>query len=124
MTLRNKLGKPQTKRVSHLVLETFVGPRPDGTECCHFPDANPENNDVRNLRWATHIENIADRTISGNAPSGVRHGMARLTPEIVREIRKIREETGMTYIKIGELFGINRAHAGDIVNRVVWKDVD
>lgn len=55
----------KTKRSIHrVVLEAFVGPRPDGMETCHG-DGNPANNRVENLRWDTHSENTKDR---------VRHG--------------------------------------------------
>ena len=42
-------GKPVGKAVHILVLEAFVGARPDGMEGCHG-DGNTENNSVRNLR--------------------------------------------------------------------------
>lgn len=53
-----------SKRAHHyvhrLVLETFVGPPPEGMECRHM-DGNPENNTVENLRWGTRYENIHDQ---------------------------------------------------------------
>ncbi len=51
-------------RVHWLVLETFVGPRPDGLYGCHW-DGDRKNNTVENLRWATPSDNQFDR---------VRHG--------------------------------------------------
>ena len=50
-----------SRRVHTLVLETFVGPKPDGMECCHYPDSNKENNNLNNLRWDTHSENAKDK---------------------------------------------------------------
>ena len=47
-----------------LVLKAFIGPCPDGTECCHN-DGNPANNAISNLRWDTRSGNIFD---------AVRHG--------------------------------------------------
>lgn len=61
-----KNGKPRTHTISHLVLEAFVSPRPEGYEACHHPDPNPENNRVENLRWDTHQENINDRNELAN----------------------------------------------------------
>lgn len=43
-----KDGKVYSKYVHRLVLETFVGPCPDGLECCH-KDGNKSNNDLSNL---------------------------------------------------------------------------
>ena len=50
---------PTTRLVHRLVLESFVGLRPDGTEACHS-DGNPGNNRLDNLRWDTHESNMAD----------------------------------------------------------------
>lgn len=49
----------RTVFVHTLVLEAFVGPRPDGLVCCHG-DGNPQNNTVENLRWGTARENSQD----------------------------------------------------------------
>lgn len=48
------------RTVHTLVLEAFVGPRPDGFDGCHN-DGNPENNRVENLRWDTRSANQQDR---------------------------------------------------------------
>lgn len=53
--------------VHRLVLEAFVGPRPDGTECCHI-DGNASNNHVSNLYWGTKSQNAQDRVRHGNHP--------------------------------------------------------
>jgi hypothetical protein len=58
------LGKSPTLRVATLVLLAFVGPAPEGTECCHN-NGNSLDNRLSNLRWDTHGENILDQ---------VRHG--------------------------------------------------
>lgn len=43
--------------VHALVLEAFVGPKPDGHEADHL-DADPANNALTNLEWSTHSENV------------------------------------------------------------------
>lgn len=48
------------RRVDYLVLEAFIGPRPDGLESCHAPDKTRTNNAVWNVRWDTHQSNMAD----------------------------------------------------------------
>lgn len=50
--------------VHHLVLETFIGPRPNGMECRHL-DGNPTNNRLDNLKWGTHSENELDKIKHG-----------------------------------------------------------
>ena len=54
-------GKVITRSVHDLVLSAFVCPRPEGLEACHYPDSNPSNNRIENLRWDTHAENVRDR---------------------------------------------------------------
>lgn len=57
-------GRVQTRLVAHLILETFVGPRPEGMQCCHWDD-DPAHNHLSNLRWDTPSANQLDRTRNG-----------------------------------------------------------
>lgn len=59
-----KDGKRSLHLVPRLVLEAFVGPCPEGMECCHLDD-NPKNNRVENLRWDTRSANRYDRVRNG-----------------------------------------------------------
>lgn len=52
------------RRVAHLVLGAFVGPRPDGHVCCHWDD-DPANNRLENLRWDTASANRLDSVRNG-----------------------------------------------------------
>lgn len=65
-------GKRKFCYVHRLVLETFVGPCPEGMECCHN-DGNHLNNTLSNLRWDTKSSNILDQVQHGV------HNMARKT---------------------------------------------
>ena len=60
------VGHP-SQRVHTLVLEAFVGLRPDGFQACHN-DGNPANNHVSNLRWDTRAENTRDMVRHGTHP--------------------------------------------------------
>lgn len=51
-------------RVHTLVLEAFIGPRPDDMECCH-DNGDPSDARLSNLYWGTHSQNQLDQ---------VRHG--------------------------------------------------
>lgn len=74
-------------QVGQLVLETFVGPCPPGMECRHL-DGNPRNNDLENLRWGTHYENVQDSIIHGTYVRGETQGNSKLTNEQAAEIRR------------------------------------
>lgn len=65
VTLYNN-GQPKNFLVHRLVLEMFVGPCPEGMECCHF-DGNKMNNHLSNLRWDTPLANTADQIRHGTA---------------------------------------------------------
>ena len=60
----HKGGKQRTRLVHHIVLEAFVGPRPEGMEACHW-DGDASNNRLANLRWDTHRSNEADKLRHG-----------------------------------------------------------
>lgn len=65
-------GKPSSRSVHSLVIEAFVGPRPEGMDVCHN-DGNPLNSHVSNLRYGTRSENILDAVVHGT------HGQASRT---------------------------------------------
>lgn len=80
-------NKSRTRRVCHLVLEAFVGPRLEGMEACHWDD-NCTNNHVENLRWGSRSENQVDRVRNGlNFNSNKTHcpmGHPLVQPNLVR----------------------------------------
>lgn len=64
VTLRDSPRYERTM-LHRLVLEAFVGPCPEGMEACHFPDRDPSNNRLSNLRWGTRSENRFDAVKHG-----------------------------------------------------------
>lgn len=59
------LGKSASSRFIHrLVLEAFVGVRPDGMVCCHN-NGDPADNRLENLRWDTWSSNSRDAVAHG-----------------------------------------------------------
>jgi hypothetical protein len=57
-------GKGKAQFVHSLVLLAFVGPRPEGMECCHN-NGDQLDNRLANLRWGTHGENVLDQERHG-----------------------------------------------------------
>lgn len=57
-------GNLTRRLVHHLVLETFVGPRPPETEGCHG-NGQTDDNRLSNLRWDTHPANVGDSLAHG-----------------------------------------------------------
>ncbi|WP_353057975.1 NUMOD4 motif-containing HNH endonuclease [Propionimicrobium sp. PCR01-08-3] len=60
-------GTSKSRKVHQLVLEAFVGPRPDGCMALHYNDVKTDNRLV-NLRWGTCQENRQDAIRNGLLP--------------------------------------------------------
>lgn len=77
----------RSRTVHALVLEAFVGPRPEGAEACHG-DGDASNNHLDNLRWDTHEANEADKKSHGTHNNTVKthcpHGHPLQLPNLVR----------------------------------------
>jgi hypothetical protein len=129
-TLKSKTGHlsvtlstyPTKKQagVHQLVLLAFVGPAPKGAEARHYPDRDPSNNRLSNLSWATRLVNVRDRIEHGTDNAGERHGMSRLTWNMVAMIR----ETGRTRSQqvIAEEFGVDQSTISYILNGKSWRE--
>lgn len=124
VTLQNS-GVRKTVKVAHLVLDAFVGPRPEGAEAAHWPDGDVTNNSADNLRWALHWENIGDKVRGGTVARGEGHGSAKLSDDDVRAIRAQyrRGKRGSGYRAIGERFGVSGNQVRLIVQRRNWGHV-
>lgn len=70
-----------------LVLETFVGPCPEGMVCRHL-DGNPANNRLENLSWGTPKENGEDMVKHGRSNKGSKSNTAKLAEEDIPIIRR------------------------------------
>ena len=81
-----KQGRINFFTVHILVLEAFVGPRPNGMEGCHN-DSDPTNCTLGTLRWDTRGGNFSDMIGNGTRRRGVKHHLAKLTAEQVHAIR-------------------------------------
>jgi hypothetical protein len=55
VTLYDERGQPQTRLLTELILEAFVGPRPSG-HVVHFQDDNRLDCERTNLEWVAHID--------------------------------------------------------------------
>ena len=108
------------KRFVHsLVLETFVGEKPDGMECRHL-DGNPRNNNLWNLCYGTGAENWGDRRRHGTA-TGVHAGGKKLTPMQVDEI-KAAYSRGEKQTEIAPRYGISNSLVSLIVRGKSWSE--
>lgn len=114
-------NKDEFFRIHRLILEAFVGPCPEGMECCHT-DGNRLNNSLENLRWDTPDSNLADRDRHQKTCKGSRHGRAKLCENDVLAIRRLCLE-GMKQKDIAEMFAISPQIVSGIHCGGIWKHV-
>lgn len=112
-------GKPHQMQISRLVLEAFTGPCPEGMQACHFPDSNPANNNLNNLRWDTGKSNWADRIVHGSVTRGEKNGKHILQSHEVIEIRKLFD-AGVCLRTIAEKFNTVISNVRWIGIRKTW----
>lgn len=115
-------GRGSSRCTHALVLLAFVGPAPDEHECAHR-DGNPDNNHLRNLRWATAAENAEDRIRHGKSGRGERSPNAKLTKTDVLSIQN-RLDAGHRQRLIAEHFGISQGTVSDIKHRRTWRHLE
>jgi len=102
-----------------LVLEAFIGKRPDGMDACHA-DCNRSNNHIANLRWDTRKNNIHDSIKAGLFQFGEKSGLAKLTEEQVRNIRK-NATLGLSSRKQAKQYGVSHSTILHIINMKTWR---
>lgn len=99
-----------TMLVHRLVLISFVGEPPEGMQARHFPDRNPANNNLSNLSWGTHSQNMQDKTIHGTQMIGFKNPRTKLSKE---DKAKICAEYVHKYgcaIRLAKKYGVSSAH--------------
>jgi hypothetical protein len=101
------------------MLETFVGPRPEGMECCHN-DGNTSNNSIENLRWGTPKENSEDRKRHGTYLCGENVGGAKLKENEVQEVRQLIASV-MSDKRIAKKFSVSSSCIQGIRDGKTWK---
>jgi len=127
--------KPYAVRVNRVVCAAFHGlpPSPD----CHAAhnDGNRLNNCSSNLRWATGVENAADKVAHGTdtsgdrhwsrrkpecRPRGIGHGRARLNDDAVRAIRS----DNRSQRAIAKYHGVSQRTIWMIKDNMIWSHVE
>ena len=113
-----KKGYPFKFFVHTLVLETFVGPCPEGMECRHL-DGNPRNNHIENLCWDTHHNNILDKIKHGTQINlkGEQHPSSKLIASDVRMIIYMYRTGLFLQRELAEIFSLSIQHVSDIINK-------
>lgn len=115
----SRRGQKEALYVHELVLEAHLGPRPEGTVCCHY-DGNPFNNNLANLRFDTRRANADDARRHGTLRRGEAINTAKLREADVLEIRRLRSE-GTKLSELAARFSVAWYTIRDIVRGRTWK---
>ncbi len=105
----------------HVILETFVGPCPEGMECCHG-DGIKTNCRLDNLRWDTRGNNNRDRAKHGVGNQGERHPLTSFSESDIREIRNGCKKRG-DQTQMAKRFNVSESTIHRIVKRESWGHV-
>ncbi len=115
-------GRQYQCTVCRLVLTAFAGPCPAGMQSCHFPDRNPANNNLNNLRWDTPKANQADRVVHGTDIRGEAQGFAKLTEDLVKDLRA-DVGAGLSHRRAAKKYGVRPSTVWQVVARKTWRHV-
>lgn len=88
-------------------------------------DFNRTNNNKENLRWVSYSENHR-HTLDHNrhqAKQGEDNHLAKLTEEIVLEIRARYAEGGVTTRKLADEYKVGQTAISKILRRLTWKHI-
>lgn len=107
--------------VHALVAAAFLGPRPEGMQVAHA-DGDRHNAHLSNLRYATPLENAADKVLHGTHSPGERNGNHKLTEADVRAIRKLRRN-GALQRELAASFGVSISAIQFVLNGQNWSHV-
>jgi len=108
--------------VHRLVAEAFI-PNPDNKPEINHKDGNKKNNNVSNLEWVTHSENLQHAVTTGLIDT-------KLTSNdvvLIKKIWNIKEETTkevsskITKTSLGEMFGVSDTQICKIINGLSWR---
>lgn len=118
-----KGAKSKSQLVSRLVAIAFL-PNRENKRCVCHKDDNPLNNDVKNLFWGTHQENMRDCIMKGrfNACKGEKHYDAKLTSKNVKIIKRLLLD-GLSIREIAQQFFVHVATISDIKHKRTWKHI-
>lgn len=120
-----KNGLKKTYLVHRLVLQTFVGPCPQGMVGCHN-DGIRDNNFIGNLRWDTSYNNSQDMIMHKTnliKARGSKSGLSKLNEPQVKIIKYLLKEGYLTQKEIAKIFYVSATTISDINTNKTWKHI-
>ncbi len=115
----NNRGKREAHRVAW---ELSNGPIPDGLCVLHRCDVR-SCVAIEHLFLGTKTDNNADRVSKNRSAKGENNGSAKLTHEVVRQIRERYAVGGIFQYELASEYGMAQSNIGRIVRREIWAHV-
>lgn len=112
-----KDGKRRSVIVHTAVLRAFIGPKPEGMECCHG-DGVRTNNSLSNLRWDTHKNNALDTVTHCST-----QWASKITKSQAREIRERYKNSRIKQRELAAEYGISQPQVSQILSGKRWRSL-
>lgn len=114
-------GKVTHHFAHKLIALAFHGPCPSHCDQVAHWDGDKLNNRPSNLRWATVIDNAADKVRHGMTANqfGERHSHSKLTNDDVRAIRAVAQYRGVN-VELARRYSVKPQAIGKIRRRERW----
>ena len=112
------------ERVHRMIAEAFL-PNPKGLRDVNHIDGNKLNNDVQNLEWSSHSQNVL-HAYQHNLTTkrvGENHHNHKLYNEAVRDIRNQIADCASTVEELATKYGVDKTTIRDVVRRKTWRHV-
>lgn len=118
----SKDGTYKSFTVHILVMSAFKGERPEGYDISH-KDGCGSNNNLCNLEYTTHKDNINKKHEHGTMAKGETNGMSSLTEIKVCAMRLLYSTGRYTFTEIGKMFNIHKGTANRAITGQSWSHV-
>lgn len=103
-----------------LICTAYHGERPSVNHQVRHLDGDKQNNEPSNLAWGTQKENELDKIAHGRNLFGSKHGRSVLKEADIPKIIRLRSK-GLTYDRIGKIFGVHFSTIYRITKGISWK---
>lgn len=109
--------------IGRMVLSAWGQPRPLGMQVVHFPDSDPANNRLENLRWGPKNAHLIGRRLKApSARRGSNHPSAKLTEQDIPAIRNLYRE-GFSATEIADRYSVGQMAILRILRGQRWSHV-
>lgn len=120
--VKMRVDRKQKWETIHRLLSKAFIPNPDNLPFVNHKDGNKLNNELSNLEWCTHQENMRHASVTGLLVTKEGNKKVVFNDSDIRLIREYAKQ-GRKHRVIGEDFGTTQDHIWRIVNRKIWAHI-